>query len=82
LFEQVSDDAKRGLLREIGFELEARGRTALVHAGKPAAVMMNRREYPGWWAILDIVRNLFQFHNQIEGLIDIKRRRAGPRYER
>jgi site-specific DNA recombinase len=69
LFEQLPDAEKGGLLRQVGLELEARGKRALVHATNPAAAVMRRNGDLGWWWIVDNVRNYFAFRGQIEGFL-------------
>jgi site-specific DNA recombinase len=69
VFAEGSPDVKRGLIREIGLELEARDKEVLVHAGKPATIVMNRGGDPLWWWIVHAIRNYFSFRVQFDGLI-------------
>jgi site-specific DNA recombinase len=71
VFKAGSPDVKRGLMRQIGLELEVRGRETLVHAGRPATIVMSRGGDPLWWRIVDNVRNYFHFRGLVEGLVAI-----------
>jgi len=69
VFSEASPDVKRRLIREIGLELEARGKEVLVHAGKPATIVMSRGSDPLWWWIVQAIWNYFSFRVQLDGLV-------------
>jgi DNA invertase Pin-like site-specific DNA recombinase len=71
-FTRGSADVRRGLIRQIGLELEARDKKPLVHAGRPATMMINHGGRPLTWWIVDNVRNYFRFRALLEGLLAIK----------
>jgi hypothetical protein len=69
---------KRALVGQLGLELEARDKKPLVHAGKPATILMKRGDLPlGWWFV-DYMRNYFSIRVQIDGLLILNRRRKPP----
>jgi site-specific DNA recombinase len=74
VFATGADDVKRSVIRLLGLELEAHGKEALVHAGRPATIVMNRGDHPMWWRIVDNIRNYFLMRVQIDGLLIFYRR--------
>jgi len=77
-FERLPDEEKGGLLRQIGLELVARGKEVHVHADKPAALVISRDDYPGWWWILNIIRNYITTRVQLDGFLALMRGRRRP----
>ncbi|HYH05717.1 MAG TPA: recombinase family protein [Thermoanaerobaculia bacterium] len=77
-FTTANDDGKRGLVGQMGLELEARDKKTLVHAGKPATILMNRGDHPLWWWIVQMIRNYFAIRVQIDGLLILNRRYQPP----
>lgn len=65
-FREGTNDERRALLRNIGFDLRTKGRKVLVEAGKPAAVLMNRGDLPEWWGLLRQVATTFGAEQSIE----------------
>lgn len=74
VFRAGSQDVKRGLIRQLGLELVARDKQALVRAGRPAATVMNRGGDPMWWWIVESIRNYFAIRVQVDGLLIVNRR--------
>lgn len=69
VFASGDDDAKRRLIRQLGFELEAHGKEMHVHAGRPATIMMNRGGHPLWWWIFESIRNCITFKSRVDTLL-------------
>lgn len=65
-FAEGTNDERRTLLRNIGFDLRTKGRKVLVQAGKPAALMMSRGDLPEWWGLLKEVATTFGAEQSIE----------------
>jgi DNA invertase Pin-like site-specific DNA recombinase len=69
VFATGADDVKRRLIRQLGLELEARDKEALVHAGRPATILMNRGDHPLWWWIFESIRNYITFKSRVDALL-------------
>jgi DNA invertase Pin-like site-specific DNA recombinase len=51
-FQKGSNEDRRFLLRDVGFELSARGKKLHVQAGEAASLFMRRGDHPEWWTLL------------------------------
>ena len=58
-FMKATNDERRALLRDIGFDLIAKARKVHVHAHEPAALVMSRGDLPTWWGLLERVAMSF-----------------------
>lgn len=65
VFAEGSAETQRTLLQQLGFELEARGKEALVHVGRPAQILIDRGDHPVTWRIVEVVRYCVAFHQAL-----------------